>query len=356
MQSIHVDAKIRSFSYQPIVFSKKIKQFHSLAIALSERNSTFLLHDHLKNKFAVSQWVSPKRTRSYPYTRVYDTLGVTSSTKTVTIIPIVKDEGKNGDRDFLQYDTISLMSLFGVYTILTYYESAEPSKLENKITAQKFDIYHLDREFLKLAAFSNSVIDWNNTQSSQYFNLATIALERYEHIGNMCGVEMHSCEGGKDKLHRMFNDPNSYVSASRKLAQSAQQSEINTLHSDENVAGTKASLTIRDHLGGEYYWTTDEWRIDGEKLFLIEAKHTRNHKLPTLSDIKDGLFKMMMYSNLVGAVVADIPLTPHGVLKLTSDGNFNKSDLNQNEIRLCESLVEEAAINGFSIEFPEQIV
>lgn len=51
--------------------------------------------------FAVSKWVSPKRTRSYPYERVYNTL---SQPKKITIIPIVKDEGINGDRDFIQFD------------------------------------------------------------------------------------------------------------------------------------------------------------------------------------------------------------------------------------------------------------
>lgn len=75
-----------------------------------------------QNRFAVSKWVSPKRTRSYPYERVYNTF---SASKRITVIPIVKDEGAAGDRDFLQWDTISLMSLLDVYVILAYYETAE---------------------------------------------------------------------------------------------------------------------------------------------------------------------------------------------------------------------------------------
>ena len=55
--------------------------------------------------FGLSKWVSPKRTRSYPYARVYNTL---RCPKRITVIPIVKDEGKNGDRDFIQWDTVSL--------------------------------------------------------------------------------------------------------------------------------------------------------------------------------------------------------------------------------------------------------
>lgn len=352
---MYIDAKINSFSYRPVTPIKKFTEFDSLNTALSGNSSTFLLHHPSHQKFAVSRWVSPKRTRSYPYARVYNTLSINSSTKKVTIIPILKDEGRNGDRDFLQYDTISLMNLFGVYVILTYYESAEPSRLNNKITSQKFDIQHLEQEFAELATFSNSAMDWNKCQVSQSHNLATIALEQYELIGNICGVEMHSYEKGLEILHRKFNDPDSYVSESRRLAQSAQRREIGILHAEENVSGTKALVTISDHLGGVHYWTADEWNIDEEKLCLVEAKHTKRDKLPALDDIKDGLVKMMMFSNIDVAVIGDIPLMPHGVLKLTSDRNYSKSDLNHKEINLCKSLIDEAAINGFSIELPEQI-
>jgi len=61
-----------------------------------------------QKRLAISKWVSPKRTRSYPCERVYNTF---STTKRVTVIPVIKDEGAAGDRDFLQWDTISLMSL-----------------------------------------------------------------------------------------------------------------------------------------------------------------------------------------------------------------------------------------------------
>jgi hypothetical protein len=74
-----------------------------------------------QNRFAVSKWVSPKRTRSYPYERVYNAFSVS---KRITVIPVVKDEGIAGDRDFLQWDTVSLMSLLDVYVVLDYYETA----------------------------------------------------------------------------------------------------------------------------------------------------------------------------------------------------------------------------------------
>ena len=103
----------------------------------------FALDINSRNKIAVSSWVSPKRTRSYPYARVYDTLGFAG--KKVTVIPVIKDEGFDGDRDFLQWDTISLMSLLGVYVIISYYVDADKSlRYQNKITNQRHSTQHVD--------------------------------------------------------------------------------------------------------------------------------------------------------------------------------------------------------------------
>lgn len=75
-------------------------------------------------EIAYSKWVSPKQTRSYPFTRIYNTYNLS---KTLTIIPVIKDKGKDGDRDRIQYSTISWMNLLNVYIVLAYYETAEKS-------------------------------------------------------------------------------------------------------------------------------------------------------------------------------------------------------------------------------------
>jgi len=46
-----------------------------------------------------------QRTRSYPFERVYNTL---EHSKKITVIPVVKDEGMTGDRDYIQWDTVAL--------------------------------------------------------------------------------------------------------------------------------------------------------------------------------------------------------------------------------------------------------
>jgi hypothetical protein len=90
-------AKITGIEYK-IYVKEELKKFSSVEFDINTLPASFVLED--KNvSFAISKWVSPKRTRSYPYERVYNTL---SGAKKITIIPIVKDEGFEGDRDFIQ--------------------------------------------------------------------------------------------------------------------------------------------------------------------------------------------------------------------------------------------------------------
>jgi len=67
------------------------------------------------------------------------------------------------DRDFIQWDTISLMSLLNVYVIFGYYVQAKKHRTrKDKITAQEFDndyvIAKIDEigKFFKANHFRNS--------------------------------------------------------------------------------------------------------------------------------------------------------------------------------------------------------
>jgi hypothetical protein len=114
-----------------------------------------LLADN-NHTFAVSKWVSPKRTRSYPFERVFSTLNIS---KKITVIPIVKDEGASGDRDFIQWDTVSLMSLLDVFVIFAYYDKADKKK--RKITNQQFDNEYVLSKIREIEQFHSSALHWN---------------------------------------------------------------------------------------------------------------------------------------------------------------------------------------------------
>ncbi|HRI31837.1 MAG TPA: hypothetical protein PLQ21_09920, partial [Candidatus Kapabacteria bacterium] len=129
---MNITGKITGIKYK-VHLADDLQKIEASDFDINKVPTACIINDG-KYSFAISKWVSPKRTRSYPYERVYNTLNIS---KKITVIPIVKDEGAAGDRDFIQWDTVSLMSLLDVFVIFAYYNKAE--RAGNKITGQQFD-------------------------------------------------------------------------------------------------------------------------------------------------------------------------------------------------------------------------
>jgi len=344
---INISAEITGIKYIPLLCRKlHAFDFKDLAIGLS-KEATFILKMHDK-QLAVSWWVSPKRTRSYPYARVYDSLDF--SGKKATIIPIVKDEGKDGDRDFLQWDTISLMSLLGVYVIISYYITAKRNiKYKNKITNQRFNIKQIKAEIKKLFSYQSDALHWNIEQVEKVGEIGKKALKSYDKISKALGIEMHSMKSAERRIKRLLEGGETFRNLSRELAHRAQMRESVTMQPKERVNGTKATLTIKNYFGGYYYLTSDEVKIDKKKAFLIEAKHTKENKLPSIGDIKDGLLKMILFTNLKNIRIDGKRYDPVPILKLTTGRGFRIDKLNKRQKETLETLKKEAKLNGFEI-------
>ncbi|KAA0004609.1 MAG: hypothetical protein DRN33_00685 [Thermoplasmata archaeon] len=344
---MHIFADIRGLKYTPMLCRKlNTFNFNSIDTALS-KYSTFILSIK-KNNFAVSWWVSPKRTRSYPYTRVYDSLSF--SGKKVTIIPILKDEGKEGDRDFLQWDTISLMSLLGVYVIISYYaEASKSTKYKNKITKQRFDINHVKREIQKLLSYQSDALHWNLAQIDNIKKIGQKALQSYSKISKKLNVEMHSYESARKRIEQLSEGKEIFMKTSRNLAEKAQIRESITIQPKEHLTGEKATITIKNYLGGYYYFTCDEIEIHGKSLYLIEGKHTKTNNLPSLGDIKDGLLKMILFTNLENVKIGRKKYKPIPILKLTTGKGLVMKSLSRIQNELLRDLKEEAKTNGFRV-------
>ena len=60
-----------------------------------------------------------------------------------------------------------------------------------------------------------------------------------------------------------------------------------------------------------------------EEVYLIEAKHTNKAELPSLGDIKDGLVKMILFTNLENLKIDGRDYNPVPVLKLTTGEGFS---------------------------------
>lgn len=268
-----------------------------------------------QNRFAISRWVSPKRTRSYPYERVYNTLPYS---KKVTIIPVVKDEGAAGARDFIQWDTVSLMSLLDVFVILAYYSGAE--KANNKISKQRFDNEFIRNKIQEIQAFHSSALHWNLQELSEPLHLILDkASSCYADISKKTGVKLHSPEGISNFKEKIGTDVRDFKLFSRQKAAQAQQREQSTVHRGERLATfSKEKITIENYLGGQYFFTVDETEISNNQILLIESKHSKNAMLPSLSDIKDGLLKMAVYTNLTDVQFENTIRKHCAILKLTS--------------------------------------
>lgn len=319
---------------------------------------------NLQNRFAISKWVSPKRTRSYPYERVYNTFSIS---KRVTVIPIVKDEGAAGDRDFLQWVTISLMSLLDVYVIPAYYEEAEKHRSRaDKITNQKFNNEFVINKINEISNYHSSALHWNLKELKFMSQILEKAKEAYRKIAIRMNVKFHN-EKGIDSFSLLVADNlSAFMESSRQKAQFAQAREFLTVQPKEILStASKAKITITNYLGGQYFFTVDEIVIDNGSLFLIESKHSKSGKIPSIGDIKDGLLKMMLYTNLENITIGKNSFSGFPVLKLTS-GNikgeissnsntteqeifFRGNNFNKRQRELMSSLFLEAKANGFTL-------
>ena len=114
------------------------------------------------------------------------------------------------------------------------------------------------------------------------------------------------------------------------LAALAQNRESITIQAKEHLDGIKGTITITNYLGGNYYFTSDEVELHNNDIWLTDAKHTITDNLPSLGDIKDGLLKMILFTNLKDVKVNGKNFNPVSILKLTTGDNFSIEKLNDN--------------------------
>lgn len=341
-------ADIKGIDYTYSLCSS-LKQFSLTGLPSAiEKSAAFILEVGLDKQIAVSWWVSPKRTRSYPYARVYDTLGFLG--RKVTIIPVFKDEGKEGDRDFLQWDTVSLMSLLDVYVIISYYDQAKKSnRYRHKITNQRFNMEFVSQELQKLVTYQSSPLHWNMEQVNQIGQVGQMAIDAYRNISQKLGIEMHSESSAYTKIHQLYKNKEIFMLSSRDLAQQAQMRESRTTQPKEKISGEKGMISIKNYLGGWYYLTVDEIVLENNIAYLMECKHSTKKTLPSLTDIKDGLIKMVLFSNLENVSIEDKTYIPRAVLKLTSTKPFSFDSLTNAEKKTYSQLLDEAQKNEFEL-------
>lgn len=353
-QSEEISGEVEKINYKQFV-NDTLRESKLENFDINKSTSAFTLSNG-GEKIAVSRWISPKRTRSYPYERVYDTLAQTG--RKVTIIPVVKDEGLGGDRDFLQWDTISLLSLLDVHVVLAYYDSAEKNaKRPDQITAQKFDSAYISARLNEIYAFKGTAREWNEREAKQLKAIFEKARLAYRKISGETKTYLHD-ESTLNDLIKYAETPQKFIEFSRAKSQKAQAREFVTEQPKEALStDTKAKVTINNALFGRYFFTCDETKLEAKTVYLIEAKHSQRSKFPSKNDIKDGLIKMMLYTSLTKVKVGKQPYGLKVQIRLTSNqlkGSTN-SDLRAEEIEkfLTDNTFNPSDKNFFTKLFQE---
>ena len=357
---MNIAGKITGIKYK-VLLTEDLKEVTIKDFDINKTPSACLLNDN-KSTFAISKWVSPKRTRSYPFERVFNTLHIS---KKITVIPIVKDEGAKGDRDFIQWDTVSLMSLLDVFVIFAYYEKAE--KAEQKITNQKFNNKYVLSKIIELEQYHSSALHWNlNELNTNLHNIIDKVKTSYAHIEQITGVKLHNSTGLDKFKDKIGKDVSLFMAFSRAKAEQAQAREFVTFQPKESLSTlSKAKVTITNYLGGQYFLTVDEILLTKDKVSLIEGKHSKNAVLPGKSDIKDGLIKMILYCNLSEVTANGQKVKSEAVLCLTSSKLkavikssstkkeiahfFEENNLSTAQKGLIETVIDEAFQNKFIV-------
>lgn len=253
-------------------------------------------------RIGYSKWVSPKRTRTYPFERIYNTY---NAARSLTIIPVVKDEGRDGDLDKIQYSTISWMNLLNVYIVLGYYETAEKSTRASQAGRHKLTRQKLNREFVKaqmeeIVKYKQSALHWNkNLFADRFIEIFRKALASYRAISRKTKVEVHPQALSERYLAEIVADFETFQRRSLKGSERASARELQTIHKHEHlVEGIKGQFRIENYLGGIYHLTADEIILGGDTCLIQESKNSSKGFLPSLCDIRDGLFKLILFSNL----------------------------------------------------------
>lgn len=312
---------IRNLSYSPkFLINKDLEEYTLSDFNSNECASNGKIIVDRDDFLLYSKWVTPKRTRSYPFARLYDIFNTNS--KIITIIPIIKDEGGDSDNnDRINSITFSWMNLFNIYIVLGYYETAEKKPIGTRkkaanikkkvkkekteyITNQKFNNDLIMQKIEEISNYKMSALHWNTKHFQDDFeNIWIKSVDSYRIISKEQNVRLHPFDNHLKRLKKFKKetkfDLDTFKNFMNERSMEAQHRESLTVHDLEVLnEGQNAKFFIENYLGGIYYLTCDEVFVEDNQFVIQESKNTSKGKFPGVYDIKDGLFKLILFSNL----------------------------------------------------------
>lgn len=298
------------------------------------KDSSFRV-DHDGKSGAISVWKTPKRTRTYPYSRMYYTLG-RPDCRPITIIPVVKDEGKDHDRDFVQWDSVSMTSYLGIYTVLAYYVAAA-RKSPDRVTKFELDWSFVTDKVIQALESNMTPLEWNNRERASVGDIIGNVLEGQDNIHTTTGVPLNDRSSLVAHLRKIGN-PVAFMQSSRRLSAAAQKREARILQPrEEIVRQRKTTITLSDAQDGIYNWTVDELVTAKNKAMIVDKKN--GQILPSYDDLSDSFFKMIFFTNIEELSTSDgRRLTPLPAVAVTSESGEGACFSSCPKLQTCDLL------------------
>ena len=171
-----------------------------------------------------------------------------------------------------------------------------------------------------------TALHWNTTHFEKDFESIYLnAVAGYKKISQEKNVAVHSPKNHLQTLENFKMDDRfsliSFKEATLPSSYKAAHRESLTTHILESLEkNTKGVFHISNYLGGQYHLTADEVYWENDQLIVQESKNNSKGKLPSENDIKDGLFKLILFANMEQVSIderANIQFATR--LKLTGD-------------------------------------
>ena len=193
---------------------------------------------------AISVWTTPKRTKTYPLSRVYNTLSHDGIR--ITIIPALTDYGENGERGKIQPNTTYWMTALGVYVILGVFVEAEAGEVgalaananpgavnregSPKFVRQKFDLEPIQEQIETILRDNPDVDTWNQGQVESIPGLLLQGIENYERLSNELYVPINSFDRLRNQVEVWSDDEERFLRDHEQNSIIAQNSETRSNH------------------------------------------------------------------------------------------------------------------------------
>jgi len=302
-------------------------------------------------QIAISYWIGSKRSRTYPFPRLYDILQE-KNIKKIALIPIVKDEGPpdengkhKGDRDYLAWSTFTMCSFLDVYLIPTFHVKATQStNFPNKVTNHDVDRKYVIDKIKEISKTTKSPKEWNNEQRCNLSSIVAAALDGYKKIKVDTGIPIKiSTIAEKLKTRQNGND---FLKNSQLASQHARENEIKTSEQkhEELYGLPKCPIDLIHDSKEVIFWAPDGYVMKGDHVYLVESKNSQY--MPSMTQIKDALLKVILYCGIkVAKTQNSNTIHLHPVLLLSS----KKLSVKQMENKCSSEFIDECNLNGIKL-------